>query len=99
MTREEMTRLGYCAISKSSELHPWGYQIVEWFSPRLAFAGLRCQLYEYVPRPDDPRNVHNRGKVLLRHVAFDFDDQVAIHEEIGAWKPSLIRNVVERTRR
>jgi hypothetical protein len=85
MTREQLRKRGYRPIVKSSDLHAWGYQIVHWVNAR-DFARV---VYEYVPRPADPRNEHNRGRTLPRLTASNYAKQVRAHRLIGApvWGP------------
>lgn len=89
MTRDELREEGYRPVAKSGDLFAWGYTIVWWLSPRLMQQGEPCLVYEYVPRPEDPRNIHNRGRELPRMTAATFQEQALAHRAIGAPAPSV----------
>ncbi len=87
LTREELRALGFRAMSKSSDLLPWGYQVVVWFSPRVARQGGEAVVYEYAPVDLDgthARRRHNLGVELPRLTAATIEEQLAVHELVGA---------------
>ena len=89
MTRKELREAGYLPVAKSADLFAYGYTIVWWLSPALLRERKPSLIYEYVPRPDDPRNRHNRGRTLPRMTAATFQEQALAHRAMGAPAPSM----------
>ena len=91
-TRQQLRDHGYRPISKCSDLHAWGYQIVIWVNleeyRRAQELGIHMDegglCYEYAPRPEHPRTVHNRRPDLPRMTAFTREEQVEAHQAMGA---------------
>lgn len=74
----------YVAASKSGDLHKYGYQVIEWFSPKKAKAGQPASVIEYVPQ-DRPGEGIAAGKT--RYTATTREEQIAVHKAIGAPPP------------
>jgi hypothetical protein len=69
MTRKELTERGYIPVCKSSDLFKYGYSVNHWISTRE-----HNEVLEYNPRFSN----------LPRRTASNYEEQVAIHREIGA---------------
>jgi hypothetical protein len=76
ISRQELRDRGYRSVSKHSDLLPYGYQIIVWFSPAE-----ERTLYEYAPYP--VKQIHHLERELVRRTAETFDEQQAVHDAIG----------------
>lgn len=66
----DLQKAGYVNLLKSSDLFPYGYSVSHWIRPGVPGS----EVLEFVPR----------AKGLPRLTAATYEEQVAVHEAIGA---------------
>lgn len=81
--RADLQARGFRPVTKSTELQPDGYTVIDWLCPALALAGdPACHVLEYVPsqhrRPDRGATLEQ----LPRLTATNYAEQVAIHNAL-----------------
>lgn len=79
--RAELQAAGFRPVTKSTELQPEGYTVIDWLHPGRALAGDPDRhVMEYVP------SGHRRptgAPTLPRLTAATYAEQLAIHEALG----------------
>ena len=81
--RGELQARGYRGVTKSTELQPEGYTVIDWLCPALALAGdPTCHVLEYVPSQHARPNRGAGLEPLPRLTAGTYAEQVAIHNAL-----------------
>jgi hypothetical protein len=79
--RARLQAEGFRGVTKSTELQPEGYTVIDWLHPARALAGAPDRhVMEYVP------SSHRRPRgapTLPRLTASTYAEQVAIHQALG----------------
>jgi hypothetical protein len=80
----ELLKQLYRPVAKSTELRPYGYQIVHWWSPKH-----NESLYEFIPNDaSDTRTKQPPGPRITVH---ELESQIRFHKAIGAPLPKQHR--------